>query len=416
MNKITILFILFIILFNSNAKSQWNQLNGPGKPYVYAMYMSGSKMFAGTMQDGLYTSTNNGMNWTQLEVSWHNQVSDVTGNDSTLFFSVMNAPDSLIGVYRSTDNGQTWTQTLSGHQIVSLAVSNSTIYAGEYFDGALFKSTDNGLTWERYIVVNNYNYCIYSFFIESSFILAGTLNGLFKSTNGGLNWVQTNIPNESIRRIIKSGNSYFAGTIWGSGIYRSDDNGDNWFLTSMHNRDIYGLVSYGNIIIASTLSDIDSLWGIYVSFNYGLSWKKINEGFNPNGCFISLYINSNIIYGGLDNVWTRRLSEIIAIEPISTVIPRQYYLSQNYPNPFNPTTKIKFDIAQHTRYSLLGGDRVSLKVYDIMGREVATLVNEQLSPGTYSVDWNASSFPSGIYFYKIISGDFTETKRMIFIK
>ena len=88
-------------------------------------------MFAGTMQDGLYTSTNNGMNWTQLEVSWHNQVSDVTGNDSTLFFSVMNAPDSLIGVYRSTDNGQTWTQTLSGHQIVSLAVSNSTIYAGE---------------------------------------------------------------------------------------------------------------------------------------------------------------------------------------------------------------------------------------------------------------------------------------------
>jgi hypothetical protein len=164
------------------------------------------------------------------------------------------------------------------------------------------------------------------------------------------------------------------------------------------------------------LSDIDSLWGIYVSFDYGLSWKKINEGFNPNGCFISLYINSNIIYGGLDNIWTRRLSEIIAIEPISTVIPRQYYLSQNYPNPFNPTTKIKFDIAQHTRYSLLGGDRVSLKVYDIMGRELATLVNEQLLPGTYSVDWNASAFPSGIYFYKIISGDYTETKRMIFIK
>jgi hypothetical protein len=265
-------------------------------------------------------------------------------------------------------------------------------------------------------VVNNYNYCIYSIFIESSFILAGTLHGLFKSTNGGLNWVQMDIPKESIRRIIKLGNSYFAGTIWGSGIYRSDDEGETWFLTSMHNRDIDGLVSYGNIIIASALNDIDSLSGIYVSFNYGLSWKRINEGYNSNYIFISLYINSNIIYGGLDNIWTRRLSEIIAIEPISSVIPRQYYLSQNYPNPFNPTTKIKFDIAQHTRYLHSRGESVALKVYDIMGREVATLVNEQLSPGTYSVDWNASSFPSGIYFYKIKSGDYTETKRMIFIK
>ena len=65
---------------------------------------------------------------------------------------------------------------------------------------------------------------------------------------------------------------------------------------------------------------------------------------------------------------------------------------------------------------LRGNDKVVLKVFDILGKEVATLVNEQLAPGTYSVDWNASAFPSGVYFYKLSAGDFTETKRMALIK
>jgi len=406
---ITFLITYTITLNIENCSAQWTQLNGPGKPYVYAVYTSDSKMFAGTMQDGLYTSTNKGLNWTQFEVSWHNQVSDVTGNGSTVFFSSMNAsPDSLNGVFRSTDNGLTWTQTLFNHNIVSLAVSGNTICAGDYFNGALYKSTDNGLTWEGYIVVNNYNFCIYSTFIESSFLLAGTLHGLFKSTNGGLNWVQTNIPNESIIHIIKSGNSYFAGTIWGSGIYRSDDNGDTWFLTSMHNRDIDGLVSYGNIIIASALDDIDSLSGIYISSDYGLSWLKRNEGYNSNYIFISLYINSNFVYGGLDNVWSRHLSELIAIKPISTVIPRQFYLSQNYPNPFNPTTSI--------RYELPKSGFVNLVVYDALGKELKTLVNEKQSAGTYEAAFNGSNYTSGVYFYRLTTENFSETKKMLLIK
>ena len=93
-------------------------------------------------------------------------------------------------------------------------------------------------------------------------------------------------------------------------------------------------------------------------------------------------------------------------------VPSAYSLKQNYPNPFNPTTKIKFDVANVKQASLL----VTLKVYDIMGREVQTLINEKLTPGTYEVTFDGSALSSGVYFYKLISDGFTETKRMLMIK
>ena len=110
---------------------------------------------------------------------------------------------------------------------------------------------------------------------------------------------------------------------------------------------------------------------------------------------------------------TIKYSQMVGIQPISNEIPNSFSLSQNYPNPFNPSTKIRFDIPP------LEGDRgrmVRLIIYDILGREIAVIVNEQLSPGTYEVEWGASNYPSGVYMYKLVSDDFTETKKMIFIK
>lgn len=98
----------------------------------------------------------------------------------------------------------------------------------------------------------------------------------------------------------------------------------------------------------------------------------------------------------------------IAIENIGTIIPDEFTLSQNYPNPFNPTTKIRFALPKSSFAKLV--------VYDILGREAAIIVSEQLNAGTYEADWNASNFPSGVYYYKLISDDYSETKKMILIK
>jgi hypothetical protein len=107
-------------------------------------------------------------------------------------------------------------------------------------------------------------------------------------------------------------------------------------------------------------------------------------------------------------------TRITGINLIGNNIPEQYKLYENYPNPFNPITKIKFDITKsefRSQYS-----EVRLIIYDILGKEVAELVNEQLEPGVYEVTFNGSNLSSGIYFYRLTVNNFSETKRMALIK
>ena len=93
-------------------------------------------------------------------------------------------------------------------------------------------------------------------------------------------------------------------------------------------------------------------------------------------------------------------------------MPDNFSLYQNYPNPFNPSTKIKFSIPL-----LRGvGGVTNLTIYDVLGREIPVLVNKQLSPGIYEVEWDGSNYPGGVYFYKLLSNEYTETKKMVLIK
>ena len=98
----------------------------------------------------------------------------------------------------------------------------------------------------------------------------------------------------------------------------------------------------------------------------------------------------------------------VGIININSEIPNEFSLGQNYPNPFNPATKIKFEL-RNTSFT-------NLVIYDGLGREVETIVNEQLNAGSYEADWNASNFPSGVYFYKLTTGDFSKTNKMLLIK
>jgi hypothetical protein len=123
----------------------------------------------------------------------------------------------------------------------------------------------------------------------------------------------------------------------------------------------------------------------------------------------SLCILNNYIFAGTNNsVYRRPLAEVIGIKTISELVPAQYSLGQNYPNPFNPSTKFTIQIARSSD--------ILVTVYNVLGSQVEILVNRQLKPGTYEIDWNASGYPSGVYYYKLITGHFSETKKMILIK
>ncbi len=114
----------------------------------------------------------------------------------------------------------------------------------------------------------------------------------------------------------------------------------------------------------------------------------------------------------IDNgsVYRRPLSDlgIVGIQNISSQVPDNFNLSQNYPNPFNPTTNINFTVPK--------SGFIKMTVYDINGREITTLVNQEMTPGTYKVDFDGRNLSSGIYYYTMTSGDFVETKKMMLVK
>ena len=125
----------------------------------------------------------------------------------------------------------------------------------------------------------------------------------------------------------------------------------------------------------------DQSWVIPSVYNYNFNYAKIN----------------GIEYG-----------HVVLASDVNPRLPTKFFLSQNYPNPFNPITTIEFQIAEF--------GFVSLKVYDVLGREVANLVNEEKSAGNYEINWNAQNLPSGVYFYKLQIGSFIEIKKMVLLK
>jgi hypothetical protein len=171
----------------------------------------------------------------------------------------------------------------------------------------------------------------------------------------------------------------------------------------LNNVTVLSLATSGSNIFAGTSN------GVYLSTNNGANWTQINDGFNPVPTVYSLAIANNYIFAGTYgySVWKRSLS-ITEVKNISPEMPSDFALHQNYPNPFNPVTNIKFDIPK--------SEFVTVKIFDVTGREIETLLSEQLQAGRYSISWDATNYPSGVYFYQLITNSYSQTKKMILIK
>jgi hypothetical protein len=170
-----------------------------------------------------------------------------------------------------------------------------------------------------------------------------------------------------------------------------------WYLTSaLHSID-------GDVL--QNLLYLDSGYS-YVSPNAYLNLEFSPSPAQGSSTSIKDYIieiNGQVIYLG-----SNKMKSMKVANPEQNTVPLKYSLSQNYPNPFNPVTKINFSIPKQ--------GFVTLKVYDMLGREIRSLVNETKQPGNYSVDFNGANLSSGVYFYRLESNDFTSIKRMVLIK
>ncbi|MCO6473803.1 MAG: T9SS type A sorting domain-containing protein, partial [Melioribacteraceae bacterium] len=170
---------------------------------------------------------------------------------------------------------------------------------------------------------------------------------------------------------------------------------------------------------------------LYYSFSTdgGITWReniRLSEGFDPHigwpnqqkmGDYFDMISDEDGVHlawcGTFNNeqdVYYGRIntSVIVGIKDSENIIPSEFVLSQNYPNPFNPSTVISYQLSENSK--------VSLKIYDVLGREIATIVNKQLQPGEYEVEFNAEDLSSGVYYYRLEAGSYNHTKKMILLR
>ncbi|MFZ4723925.1 MAG: T9SS type A sorting domain-containing protein [Paludibacter sp.] len=406
MKNIIYTLVLIVIaqcsLITDDCLCQWTPTSYfPESGYALAS-TTGSRVYAGSYKWGVLFSTDNGANWTRTSLVGPN------GNDSVMIDAIaangnyIYAGENgwIYGVHVSTDYGVSWTRTLVTEPIISLAVSGSTVYAGAYGTG-VFRSTNNGLNWSQTSLSGQY---VNALSISGTNLFAGTTdNGVYITTNSGTNWTKTSLGNQRVLSLATSGSKVYAGT--GNGVFYSSNSGSNWTNIGLGSLFVYSIELNGTNVFAGTGS------GFYKSTNNGTNWVVHNDGFVDNTALIySMLVINGFIIAGTEGwgVYRRPVLEVIGIKNISTEIPDKYKLWQNYPNPFNCTSNLKFEIGNLSDVKIL--------VYDLKGRLMQTLVNERLQPGTYETTFDGSEYSSGIYFYRLQTESFSETKKFILLK
>jgi hypothetical protein len=221
---------------------------------------------------------------------------------------------------------------------------------------------------------------------------SSNLNIKYTYAADGITWVAHNVlTNQSYNE----SRSYISGSNQQSGAFRVI------FVSSGTSFDSVIYVSTSNIASGFTGRTLVSrVHDATTSLAPCVSSYMLN-GTSPGG---------GVIYAGFgpSKIWFNGSGITTGIDPISGTTPENFSLSQNYPNPFNPVTKISFAIPKN--------NLVTLKIYDISGKEVATLINENMSAGEYEATFDASKLSSGVYFYKLTSGNFNDVKKMMLLK
>ena len=363
---------------------------------VTSLAFSNSILYAGTYGYGVFLSTDDGESWSSFNNGLtHMYVSGVGVTEDYLLAGTNG------GIYRTSSFIDQWQKVANNFDSRNFVFTGNEVIASS--DEGVLRSTDDGNTWT--LIDNIGGYQCWSVLKNDQTIIAGyNQKGIRISTDNGLNWHYSNtgLPNYStINTLELSDNRILAGTS-GTGVYLSDDYGQSWYQSELDTTQIWTLYNYRQYIFGCGGR------GICQSNDNGMNWFWINRGL-INYFVKALAADGEYLFSGIADaaVWRRPLSELSEVMDIKQN-PSSFSLSQNYPNPFNPSTMISYSIPRNSF--------VHLKVFDILGNEVAELVKEQKPAGSYEVKFDAALLPSGVYFYQLTAGEFIQTKKMILLK
>lgn len=427
-----------VFISTNNGKS-WEDLNSelPSLPYVYALAVLDSNIFAAT-SNGVFLSTNDGLNWNPLNLRTRKTtVYSFADIGSNLYAATSNA-----GIFYSDNGGENWIAAstgLSSYVTFSLAAKDTDLYTGTL--NGVFRSSNGGRSWTEF---NSglWGY-VQAFEVNGSDLYAGAL-GVYVSRNEE-EWIKIDsgsVHLSDVNALAIHGQYLFAST--SAGIYRSVINGKKWievdsgitdkWVNSLEvdNNNIYAGTNTGGIFVSmddglswnslglkkgnhSIIANNDTIYtgtdhGVFTSTDGGINWITANQGISYFSIH-ALSVQGNVLFAGAagSGVWSRPISELLTtVEKKDAEIPFDFHLEQNYPNPFNPSTIIGYQVP-------IAG-LVTIKVYDVLGNEIAILVDDEKPAGNFKIEFNGSNLSSGVYFYRIQAGNYTQTKKFILMK
>ncbi|RPI13675.1 MAG: T9SS C-terminal target domain-containing protein [Ignavibacteriae bacterium] len=363
------------VLRTTNGGTNWLNASGnlPTTTDMYNIFGLGADtaLVTGSPATGtmVWKTVNGGTNWTQVFAQTGGFMDAIWMMTSLTGFMYGDPVGGRWSLWKTSNGGNTWDSTgLNVPQVGSEAgwnnamhVLNNNIWFGTN-NSRIYYSATGTLPFSVQPTPQVNSYAIW--FSVPLFGLSGGAQAM-STSNNGVNWTNTaTAPGAgNISGITGTGITFYL-IRQATSIYRTDNNGANW--TTQYT------APAGNYYHIQRARLGNRIWA--VRSNGGISMS----------------------------------TGIVGVTPITGTTPDRFELSQNYPNPFNPSTTIRFAIPNNSL--------VTLKIYDAIGREVETLVNEFKTAGTYDVNFNAANVTSGIYFYTISAGDFKDTKKMILVK
>jgi len=431
--KTVLLFTGLLLIIVSPMNAQWNSYN-TGVPYsLFSVDFWDNDNHTGynellglaVGQGGtVLRTTDAGEEWTLVYQNiniWLNDVKWAT--DKIAYAAGMGGV-----IIKTTNEGVSWSvirpYDTPMHTFRGIAVSqgydpNKVTFVG--YAGTYFETTDGGLTFTQRTDIPWTMHSIdfaFNFNGNGRGIISGTDGLLWNTTNWGVNWVSRNSGRyDYLNDVIFTSSD--AALICGNNgtMLRSDNWGRTWSVlssfTSQHLRSID--INFGGSNYNVTVCGDNGT--IYTSINGGGTWTN-SSPFGETRHFYGVCLNGihkGTVVGevgtGAGNVgmmYNSNTNGMVGIVQSGTTVPQKFSLNQNFPNPFNPTTKISFAMAR--------SGPVMLTVFDMTGKEVATLVNTTLSAGNFEYTFDGSKLSSGVYFYRIITNDFVDTKKMSLLK
>lgn len=418
MKKIIILELVLLIMgttFQGDSPSGWFQQTLPSNTPVADLYfldsLTGFVLARKSTSDSsfIYKTTDGGNNWNTV---YNNSLflSSIQFTDINTGYSV-GATDWAF-VLKTTDNGNNWfAQSYFGAgQLDDICfVNNDTGWtvSTHLQYGGIFRTTNGGQSWQQQLGASSRPSRVFFINHDTGWAICNSQSDVYKTTNSGLNWnFQSHFL--AVGEIFFSSND----TGWiiggkvstGSGLMITTDGGNNWY--DVNTPEVLGLPKLFFI-------DNKKGWAGHVPNNILATIDGINWGYqyspiwNSNTVYFVDSIRGWAGYSGLVKT-TDGGGVITDVKNNTTEIPKDYFLEQNYPNPFNSITNIKFQ--------MINSGIVEIKVFDISGKILKILTSGKYNTGEYIVRFDSGDLPSGIYFYRMETNNYTETKKMILLK